>query len=916
MKQINLNDIFITEKLSDRGSKTPNLQAESDALCTLGQRWVEQPQTILKTLVTIAKDLSQAGSAGVSLLETMPTGEEVFRWVALAGALEAYEQETLPRSFSPCNICLERQAPQLYADPARYFTSIQAIEPAIVEGLVIPLMAANQPLGAIWIASHDPQRQFDAEDLRIMTSLANFTVAALSNAQTGQVTEPHPRTTNPSTSNFWQDSTEPEWVEAAVRQREAELSLVTNAVPVLISFIDSQQRYRFTNRMYEEWFGHSATDLYGKTLWEVLGETAYQTIRPYVEQALAGQQVTFESEVLYQDAKTRYISASYIPHLNSQGTVEGFAALVTDISDRKQMESALAQSEVQLRLMIESAKDYAIFTLDMAGSVTRWNSGGQRLLGYQENEILGQNWRIIFTPEDLEQEEADREQQKALQEGRAENERWHVRKDGSRFWASGVIVLLRDEGNQIRGFLKIMQDKTVQRQAGERLNLLYETTSDLLAAKQPLKLMNSVFSKLSVQLELHCYYHFMVEEQENRSLLHLKNYGGISEETARSLEWIEFGQSLCGLVAQERRPIILNQAQIATHPNAQLVCSSGATAYAGYPLMCQGHLLGTLSFISRTRSHFAPEEIDLLHSICEQMAIAIERATLTASIQQQAEQLQQTNRIKDEFLAVLSHELRTPLNPILGWSKLLQRHRLSEAKTLEALAAIERNAKLQAELIEDLLDVSQILQGNLSLNIAPVNLANPIQAAMQTVHLAAEAKSISIQAELDPAARQILGDAARIQQVIWNLLSNAVKFTPTGGRVHLRLEYLDTQAQVIVRDTGKGIASDFLPYVFDCFRQEDGAMTRKFGGLGLGLAIGRYLVELHGGTIQAESQGEGLGATFTVRLPLMPTQPERENQSAASDRSRISTPSSKTSRARGISQDNRVIQGHPYSSYE
>ncbi|MUG95558.1 PAS domain-containing protein [Scytonema sp. UIC 10036] len=227
------------------------------------------------------------------------------------------------------------------------------------------------------------------------------------------------------------------------------------------------------------------------------------------------------------------------------------------------------------------------------------------------------------------------------------------------------------------------------------------------------------------------------------------------------------------------------------------------------------------------------------------------------------------NRIKDEFLAVLSHELRSPLNPILGWSQLLLSGKLDATKTVQALQTIERNAKLQAQLIEDLLDVSRILRGKLSLEMVPVNLALTIEAAIETVRLAAQAKSIQIDTVFDSKITQVLGDSARLQQVIWNLLTNAVKFTSPGGQVEIRLESIDWQAKITVSDTGKGIHPDFLPYVFEYFRQADATTTRKFGGLGLGLAIVRHLVELHGGTVRAESPGEGLGATFTVALPLL-----------------------------------------------
>ncbi|MGB3755306.1 MAG: PAS domain S-box protein [Rivularia sp. (in: cyanobacteria)] len=231
------------------------------------------------------------------------------------------------------------------------------------------------------------------------------------------------------------------------------------------------------------------------------------------------------------------------------------------------------------------------------------------------------------------------------------------------------------------------------------------------------------------------------------------------------------------------------------------------------------------------------------------------------------EAAEQANRIKDEFLAVLSHELRTPLNPILGWSKLLQKGNIDANKTKVALETIERNAKLQTQLIDDLLDISRILRGKLSLNQAPVNLATVIQGALETVRLAAEAKSIKIHTLKVSSVGIVNGDAGRLQQVVWNLLSNAVKFTPEGGHIWIELTQIENHALIQVKDTGKGIKREFLPYLFEHFRQEDSATTRKFGGLGLGLAIVRQLVELHGGTVKADSAGEGQGSKFTVEIP-------------------------------------------------
>jgi signal transduction histidine kinase len=281
-----------------------------------------------------------------------------------------------------------------------------------------------------------------------------------------------------------------------------------------------------------------------------------------------------------------------------------------------------------------------------------------------------------------------------------------------------------------------------------------------------------------------------------------------------------------------------------------------------------GRNIGLIQLSDKYEGEFTEEDEAILVQLAQMASVAVENTRLYQAQQLARTQAESANRIKDEFLAVLSHELRSPLNPILGWTRLLRSRKLDEKATAHALATIERNAKLQTQLIEDLLDVSRILQGKLSLNVCPVNLPSIIKAAMETVRLAAEAKSIEIQMRFEPGIGQVSGDSTRLQQVVWNLLSNAVKFTPIGGQIEITLEQIGSEAQIQVSDTGKGISPDFLPHVFEYFRQADSTTTRKFGGLGLGLAIVRQLVELHGGTVAVDSPGEGQGAIFTVRLPL------------------------------------------------
>ncbi|MCF2151588.1 PAS domain S-box protein [Desmonostoc muscorum LEGE 12446] len=321
-----------------------------------------------------------------------------------------------------------------------------------------------------------------------------------------------------------------------------------------------------------------------------------------------------------------------------------------------------------------------------------------------------------------------------------------------------------------------------------------------------------------------------------------------------------------------KKPIFLENvaALMANYPNlVDAVALTGNNAWASIPLIAEGKAIGALGFSFATAQGFNEEDRGFMLTLGQQCGQAIARAQLYEAEKTARAQAETANRIKDEFLAVLSHELRTPLNPILGWAKLLRTRKFDEATKVRALETIERNAKLQTQLIEDLLDVSRILQGKLSLNLHAVDLKVAIAAAQETVRLAAEAKSIEIQTLLSNDVGKVLGDGDRLQQIMWNLLSNAVKFTPSGGRVEVRLEQVDLDAQIQVIDTGKGIIPEFLPHVFDYFRQADAKTTRVFGGLGLGLAIVRHLVELHGGTVEADSPGEAQGATFTVKLPLL-----------------------------------------------
>ncbi len=538
-------------------------------------------------------------------------------------------------------------------------------------------------------------------------------------------------------------------IRALLRIRQAEESALAlacewqttfNSIHDGVGLLDCAGRFLRCNR--------AMTELLGKPSSQIVGGLHQEVMQPLLGFSDATPfskiQETLRRESLEVQPSNRWFSVSVDPIFNEAGTFSGAVYILSDITERRQAQEGLRVSEERFRLLLENVQDYAIVFLDPQGRFTRSSLGAERILGYQEAEILGQPGSIIFTPEDIQQGVDQQELETAVREGRAEDERWHVRKDGTWFWGSGIVTPLRDEMGQLRGFSKIMRDYTERKRAEDERNQLLE------------------------------------REQQAR-------------ETAEA-----------------------------------------------------------------------------------------------------------ANRIKDEFLATLSHELRSPLNAMLGWTNLLLTRKFDETTTKRAIETIERNARSQAQLVEDLLDVSRIIRGKLCLNIRPIELISVIEAAIETVRPAAQAKEIVFQCVLDPAAGAVAGDSDRLQQVVWNLLTNAIKFTPRGGQVQVCLRRVNSYVEFVVTDTGQGISPEFVPYVFDRFRQADSSTTRVYSGLGLGLAIVRHLVELHGGTVRVDSPGVGKGATFTVKLPRISTRIQERQSEPVHSTVELDVPSDKVLTLNGV----------------
>ncbi|QRO00796.1 PAS domain S-box protein [Archangium violaceum] len=418
---------------------------------------------------------------------------------------------------------------------------------------------------------------------------------------------------------------------------------------------------------------------------------------------------------------------------------------------------------------------------------------------------------------------------------------WLRARDGrdDRFVRANSAPIRDERGRMIAG-VAVFDDITEARRAEERAARLQSVTSALSRALTPGDVARIVLTEAlgGMGANAGAVYRRLADE----TLESLYDVG-CPEELARPVaEAVRAGRELC-------------------HPLAVL------------PMSVDGQSIGALvlSFPGpRTRG---PEELQFMRMLAQQCGLALERARLYEVAEAERQRAEQASRLKDDFLCVLSHELRTPLTAILGWTQILRTRELTPEKRVRALETVERNARAQTQLIEDLLDVNRIVSGKLRLDLRPTHPVKLIESALDVVRPAAEAKGIHLQTRLDIHTGPLLGDPDRLQQVVWNLLSNAVKFTPQGGCVTVSLSRSSSHVELQVCDTGDGIPPSFLKHLFERFRQADASSTRRYGGLGLGLSIVRHLVELHGGTVEAHSEGKGRGASFTVRLPLVAPRP-------------------------------------------
>ncbi len=582
---------------------------------------------------------------------------------------------------------------------------------------------------------------------------------------------------------------------------------------------------------------------------------------------------------------------------DARGALLGFAQVTRDLSalvvieeQRAGLAEAAAAREAAERLQASLATTLrsigdAVITTDAHGRVTLMNAVAEELTGWREQEAAGRALEEVFQIQsERTRKHVPSPAARVLSTGHMVSLANHtvlVSRDGSRTTAvddSGAPIRGRDGG--IEGVVLVFRDVTQRKNQELRQAFLAEAAAVLAKSLDYRETLARVADLAVPGLADWCTVDILDDAAQAPERLAAAHVDPEKVKLAR--EWVAKyppDPKAASGTAQVLRtgrseiyPVITDEilvASIGDEARLNLARSLGLHSAMLVPLLARGRVLGVMSFaFAESGRMYTSDDLRFAEDLARRCAMAIDNAQLYAAEQRARQGADVANRSKDEFLATVSHELRTPLNAILGWAKIMADGKLTEQKRSRAIETIERNAVAMAQLIEDLLDVSRIISGKMRLAVQPVDVVEAVEAAIDSSRPAIEARGIRSVARLDPELESINGDPARVQQIVWNLLSNAVKFTPSGGLVEIALAQVDSSVEIMVKDSGKGIDPGFLPHIFDPFRQEQAGTTRTRGGLGLGLAITRQLVELHGGTIDAKSEGEGRGATFIVRLPV------------------------------------------------
>jgi hypothetical protein len=652
--------------------------------------------------------------------------------------------------------------------------------------------------------------------------------------------------------------------------------LVSGVKDYAIFLLDPQGRVQSWNEGAERIKGYRRDEIVGEHFSRFYPKDAVATGVPAYELQQAAAVGRFEDEGfrLRKDGSRFWADVVITALRDDSGAVRGYLKITRDQTERKQSEERLHASEERFRLLVERVRDYAIFMLDREGRVATWNAGAERIKGYAAEEILGEHFSRFYTPEDVAARKPERELALAVAKGTHEEEAWRVRKNGSRFWASVIITALRDDAGLLRGFAKVTRDMTERKAAEDNERRLLQEEAARRAAEASLR-----------EAEL-----AREDERRQRQQLHvtLASIGDAvivtdSQGIVTFLNAVAAG--LTGWTQQDAAGQPLERVfRIVNEQTRQLVENPVVK------VIRQGTIVGLANHTLLIARDGSERPIDDSGA-----PIADDRGQITGVVlvfrdvteRRRAErELREADRRKDEFLAMLAHELRNPLAPIRNALHVMKVAGTDVRAVEQARQMTERQVGHLVRLVDDLLDVSRIMLGRIELRKGAISLASVIQSAVETAQPKIDSHENQLILSLPAEPLWTFGDFTRLTQVVANLVHNAAKFSQRSGRIWLSAERQRDEAVLSVRDEGVGISGDLLPRIFDLFVQGDRSLERSEGGLGIGLTLVRMLVEMHGGTVTARSEGPGAGTEFVVRLPVLREAPKQQQEAASPRASR------------------------------
>ena len=655
-----------------------------------------------------------------------------------------------------------------------------------------------------------------------------------------------------------------------------------------IAIISAQGFYLEQNSAHLQLLGYSDEELRNQTPAIHMGQGKFAEI---VRELQEKDEYRGELMITTKAGDTRLIELSAFAMRDDRGEPICYVGIKRDVTERKEAEQALHRREAELTDFFDNAA-IGLHWVGPDGTILRANPAELKMLGYTRDEYVGHNIAEFHADRNAIDDILSR-----LRSGDVlQNYETRMRcKDGTIKYVNLNSSVYREDGKFVhtRCFTR---DITDRKRTTRRLALQYAVTRILSESDDIRESVQRILRTACETLDWEVGVLWAVDPTEQVlrcvEVCHAGNHKTPEFDQLSRTSVFQKGVGLPGTIWETRQPTwIDNVVQASNFPRAPVALREGLRGAFGFPILIGQDVWGAIEFFS---SEIREPDDDLMNlaigiggqigQFTQRRRAEAERASLFRSETAARAEAEKANRLKDEFLATLSHELRTPLNAVIGWARMLRSGRLDRENSRHALEVIERNAWAQKQIIEDILDVSRVITGKLQLNLSPVDPVSIVDAALDAVRPAMEAKEIKIETIIDAGLRLISGDADRLQQVVWNILSNAAKFTPHGGRVVIVVRQTDKHVIIRVEDSGPGIQTEFLPHVFERFRQADGSTTRTHGGLGLGLAIVRHLVELHGGTISVNNVHEnGGGAVFTVQLPLPSGELSRQTLHEASD---------------------------------